>query len=78
VKPAAVMRKAWVSFAQCGNPSTGGVGCPSYTENRSTLSIDETLNVVTNPYGAEPAVFDKVLNRHWGHANLCYQGFAER
>ena len=60
------MRKAWVNFARTGNPSTPEFNWPEYEDqNRFTVSIDEKLTLLEDPYRHQRAALGEVLAMNW-------------
>ena len=60
------MRKAWVNFARTGNPSTPEFNWPEYEDqNRFTVSIDEKLTLLEDPYRHQREALGEVLAMNW-------------
>ncbi|MDC0213173.1 carboxylesterase family protein [Gammaproteobacteria bacterium] len=65
-KVGTLMRKAWVNFARRGDPSIEGFKWPEYDlENRHTVSINELLEVLADPYRLQREAFGEALTMNW-------------
>jgi para-nitrobenzyl esterase len=57
------MHNAWISFARNGDPDHGGIPhWPAYdTTERSTMRFDTTVELLSDPAGADRAAFEALL-----------------
>jgi len=67
---ARTMRRAWISFATSGNPSTPELEWPSYSDQRSTMSLNEDSKLLLEPYKNELGLFKKIIDNQWGKIGL--------
>ena len=60
------MRKAWVNFARTGEPSIPEFDWPEYDEDsRFTVSINEELTLLKDPYRYQRGALGDVLTMNW-------------
>ncbi len=65
-KVGSIMRKAWVNFARNGDPSVHGFDWPEYeSQHRYTVSINEALSLLNDPYRRQRAAFGEVFTMNW-------------
>jgi carboxylesterase type B len=68
---AKLMRRAWISFATSGMPSTSSdLEWDSYGVQRSTMSLNEQPKLLADPYGGEIDLFGKVIQQTWDTLGL--------
>lgn len=67
---AATMRRAWINFAKEGNPSSEQLAWSQYGEGKSVMSLNETSQLLLNPFQAEQQLLSSVIQRSWRVAGL--------
>ena len=67
---AKLMRRAWISFATSGKPSTPELEWASYGVQRSTMSLNEQPKLLVDPYGGEIGLFEKIIQQTWDTLGL--------
>ena len=66
------MRKAWVNFASTGEPSIPEFEWPEYEEDKlCTVSIDEELTLLQDPYRYQRGTLVEVLAMNWHDRGVC-------
>ena len=66
-----IMRKAWVNFARKGDPSIDGFDWPEYeSRHRHTVSINETLTLLKDPYRHQREALGEVFTMNWQDKNV--------
>ena len=65
------MRRAWVRFAETGDPSTTAFAWPSYdTQIRKTISINDQMSLLEDPFAEQRACLRSLWSHGWAAAGL--------
>ena len=65
------MRRAWVRFAETGDPSTTAFAWPSYdTQIRKTISINDQMSLLEDPFAEQRACLRSLWSHGWAVAGL--------
>lgn len=65
------MRKMWTTFAHTGNPSIEELDWPAYgAERRLTMELNETSQLLEDPYAVERDALADVIEGNWSEMGL--------
>ena len=65
------MRKAWTNFAKTGKPSIEGLEWPPYDSGkRFTMELNETCQLLVDPYAVERKVLSRAIEDSWTRMGL--------